>query len=79
MNRNSVAVAQNVIDTTLKDNTLKAISTVTLDAQFWLQKVTPNLFTWLPECDRAKVKIPKTLEEFWTLEPLHQDNVLAAW
>ena len=60
-------------------NSVKGEQQLAKDAEFWLPKVTRDHFTWLTDEGRQKVKLCKSLEEFWGLSTVHQDNILAAW
>ena len=79
MNNSRNQFKVNTISIDERKNSLLSEKTVINDAKFWIPLIETNHFTWLSDEDKEKVVVPKTLEEFWDLSPVHQDHVLAAW
>ena len=63
----------------MKTNSERSEHTVKLDAAYWLPKVNRELFTWLDDEGKSKVRLVTNLNDFWKLDKVHQDHILAAW
>ena len=60
-------------------NSERSENTVNLDAAYWLPKVNRELFKWLDDEGKSKVRLVTNLPDFWKLEEVHQDHIMAAW